>query len=115
MALAEILTVVSTQSPFLGGAICMLAIIVALLLLRVYRRTRDLLFLLFSISFLLQGLGRSVTYLLAPADQVSPDNHPEKLALYYAVRLVAYGLIIIAIVYKNLSRPNGPGGRAQKP
>ena len=95
----------STQSPFLAGAITTLGAVAALLFLRFYRRTRDPLFLLFAISFLLQSAGRVVVLFLAPLNVTDLENHPESIAPYYLLRLVAYGVIIFAIIHKNRARP----------
>jgi hypothetical protein len=97
---------ISTQSPFLAGAITTLAAVAALLFLRFYRRTRDPLFLLFAISFLLQSIGRIIILFFSPMGDPASDDHPESLAPFYILRLIAYGLIIFAIIHKNRARPS---------
>lgn len=89
----------------LSGCIATLAMIVALLFLRFFRRTRDPLFLLFSISFMLQGLGRLLIYYFARVPPGGSIRQPEDLAPFYILRLIAYGLIIFAIIHKNRSGP----------
>jgi hypothetical protein len=63
---------------------------------RFWRHSHDRFFLLFAIAFWIEGAHRVFVYQWAGADEASP--------LYYLVRLVAYGLIIAAIVDKNRTR-----------
>jgi hypothetical protein len=51
-------------------------------------------YLLFGISFLVESLNRS----LAALQVFTPDDPP----IYYGIRLLAYSLILWAIVEKNL-------------
>jgi len=81
---------------FLLGAIAMGSAVAALLFLRNRRKTRDRLFLYFSASFLLEAANRTLF--------AWNGAHSEEAMLYYIVRLVAYGLILWAIVEKNLIR-----------
>ena len=81
---------------FLLGAIAMGSAIVALLFLRFWRQSRDRLFLYFSASFLLEAVNRTLF--------AWNGAHSEEATLYYLVRLLAYGLILWAIVEKNLIR-----------
>ena len=82
---------------FLLGAIAMGSAIAALLFLRFWRQTRDRLFLYFGASFLLEAVNRTLF--------AWNGAHSEEATLYYLVRLLAYGLILWAIVEKNLRRP----------
>jgi hypothetical protein len=77
---------------FLSGAISAASLVVALFFLRFWRRTRDAFFLYFSLSFALESASRAVSVVL----QVSDNN-----ALFYGIRVIAYGLIIVAIWQKN--------------
>ena len=81
---------------FLLGAIAMGSAIAALLFLRFWRQTRDRLFLYVSASFLLEAVNRTLF--------AWNGAHSEEATLYYLVRLLAYGLILWAIVDKNLRR-----------
>ena len=81
---------------FLLGAIAMGSAVAALLFLRFWRQTRDRLFLYFSASFLLEAVNRTLF--------AWNGAHSEEATLYYLVRLLAYGLILWAIVDKNLRR-----------
>ena len=81
---------------FLLGAIAMGSAVAALLFLRFWRQTRDRLFLYFSASFLLEAVNRTLF--------AWNGAHSEEATLYYLVRLLAYGLILWAIIEKNLRR-----------
>jgi hypothetical protein len=80
----------------LTGAIALASVLAGLFFLRFWRQTRDRFFLFFALSFWLEGLSRLAIGALA-ASEASP--------LFYVVRLVAYGLILLAIWQKNRPRP----------
>lgn len=82
---------------FLLGAISMGSAVAALLFLRFWRRTQDRLFLYFGASFLLEAINRALF--------AWNGARSEEATLYYLVRLLAYGLILWAIIEKNLQRP----------
>lgn len=84
------------MSHFLTGAIAMASLIIALFFVRFWRDSRDRFFLYFALSFAIEGLRR--VYAVAMNDSV------EESPLHYLVRLVAYGLILWAILEKNLPR-----------
>ena len=75
------------------GGIAAASFVAGLYFFRFWRSTADRFFLLFAIAFWIEGAHRVVIYEWAGNDEASP--------LYYLVRLVAYGLIIVAIVDKN--------------
>ena len=81
---------------FLYGAIAMCAATLALFFLRFYRRTADRFFLYFCASFFLEALSR-VAF-------VALDQAPSDDSWYYLLRIVEYGLILVAIVDKNIVR-----------
>jgi hypothetical protein len=85
---------------YLLGVVAMGCFAAALFFFRFYRDTRDRLFLWFGISFLVECLNRSLAAL-----QFFPREDPP---LYYAIRLLAYLLILWAIVEKNLPRRPPP-------
>ena len=87
------------MADFLLGAIAAGSLVAALFFLRFWRQTRDRFFLWFAISFAIEGLGRAA---LSAVPELSEDN-PE----FYAIRIVAYGLILYAIWRKN----RGPSER----
>ena len=81
---------------FLNGAIMMACFVASAFFLRFWRRRSDAFFLMFSVAWLLLGLERL---------GLSIRNQPEEpRAGMYFIRLIAFVLIIIAIVYKNRGR-----------
>ena len=82
-----------TLYDFFSGAVALGFGVCALFFLKFWRRTREELFLAFSLAFLLLGLGQT---LLALA------NIPtEERGSVYLLRLVAFLLILLAIYRKN--------------
>jgi hypothetical protein len=79
----------------LTGAITMASLVITLIFLRFWRNTGDRFFLYFSLSFLIEGLHRLYSAL---------NNNAEDSPLHYLIRLLAYGLILCAILEKNLPR-----------
>lgn len=82
-------------SPLLLGAIACACLVASLFFLRYWLSTRDRFFLLFSASFLIEA-GNRVEMALSG---VSTEDAP----LNYVVRLLSYGLILLAIWDKNRS------------
>ena len=83
----------TTFNAVLIGATAMAALIAALIFLRFWTRSRDLLFLLFSLAFGIDAVMRFVLGFSAHSAEDEP--------FYYLPRLITYGLIIVAIAYKN--------------
>jgi len=80
---------------FLSGAVTMAYAVASLFFLRFWRRTRDGLFLAFAAAFLLLVLN---TVLL------TISNVPiENRAIYYLLRLLAFLIIIGAVIQKSRS------------
>jgi uncharacterized membrane protein HdeD (DUF308 family) len=90
----------SLVNSILVGAIALASLVAALFFLRFWRTTRDRFFLFFALSFLIEGVNRVVTYMSVGLQEDQP--------IYYIVRLVAYGLILFAIVDKNRARKGPP-------
>lgn len=84
------------MNEMLIGAIGAAALVAGLFFLRFWRATGDRFFLLFALAFWIEGGHRVLIYQWAGSD--------EGLPLYYIPRLVAYGLIIAAIIDKNRRR-----------
>lgn len=82
----------SPVSQFLSGAISLASLVIAMFFLRFWRSTRDEFFLYLSLSFALECASRAVSAVLELS-----DSNP----LFYGIRIVAYGLIIVAIWRKN--------------
>lgn len=83
-------------SNFLMGAITMGWVVAALFFLRFWRATKDRLFVMFAISFIMLAATRIVMAFLNPVG----DEHTH----LYWLRLSAYVLILIAIIDKNRPR-----------
>jgi hypothetical protein len=75
------------------GAVAMASAIAALFFLRFWKQTGDRLFLLFSLAFAVDAVGRTVLAL----GMVSGEQEP----LVYMARLVTFALILLAILNKN--------------
>ncbi len=82
--------------PFLSGMLVAGFVVAALFFLRFWSRSRDPLFLSFSCSFLLLGLGQSLLTLGGFA--------VEERSWVYLIRLTAFLLILAAILGKNRMR-----------
>ena len=81
------------MNQMLIGAIAVASLVAGLFFLRFWRNTRDPFFLCFALSFWIEGANRLVLGLYMGAG--------EDGVLFYSVRLVSYGLILLAIWYKN--------------
>ena len=82
-------------AQFLMGANTMGFIAAGVFFLRFWRRTGDSLFAAFSVAFLLLALNQGLVALSGiPREEQSP---------IYLLRLVAFSLLIIAIVRKNMA------------
>ena len=82
------------MTDLVTGMIAMASLIIGLFFLRFWRNTKDRFFLYFALSFGIEGVHRIVTTLTFDEHEDSP--------LHYLVRLLAYGLILWAILEKNL-------------
>jgi hypothetical protein len=78
------------------GAIAMASLVISLFFLRFWKTTRDRFFLFFAASFLLEAINRVLIGISVLQNEESP--------VYYLIRLIAYSLIIIAIIDKNKTR-----------
>jgi hypothetical protein len=85
------------MEQLITGAIAAGFALAGLFFFRFWHQTRDRYFLFFAGSFWLEALNRVALALSTHADEHEP--------LYYAVRLVSYGLILAAIWQKNRRRP----------
>ncbi|HEU4621457.1 MAG TPA: DUF5985 family protein [Burkholderiaceae bacterium] len=80
----------------LHGAIAACSLIAALFFLRFWRSSHDRFFLWFALSFLIEAVNRVFIAVDFGIDEAAP--------VAYMIRLVAYGLILYAIVEKNRRR-----------
>ncbi len=85
---------ISMFNYMLLGAIALASIIVGVFFLRFWKKTGDRFFLFFALSFLIEGINR---FALGLQGALNEDS-----AGYYLIRLLCYGLILIAILDKNL-------------
>ena len=76
---------------FLSGALAMAYGIVSLFFLKFWKESRDRLFAFFALTFALLAIQRVLLPFVRPVE------------ILYAVRLVAFLLIVVAIVEKNRS------------
>ena len=81
------------MSSFLLGAVAMACLIAALFFLRFWKKTRDRFFLFFAAAFVVDAVNRGMLALAT----VPKEDEP----LLYLVRLVTFGLILVAILDKN--------------
>lgn len=81
---------------FLLGIIFITSLLAALFFFKFWRRTRDRLFLAFGAAFLIEGFNRLGFLQL--------DNPSEGDPAIYFVRLLAFLLVLAAILYKNKPR-----------
>jgi hypothetical protein len=83
-------------NDILTGAIAMASATIAMFFLRFWRNTGDRFFLWFALSFGIEGAHRVYSALAYQDNEATP--------LHYLIRLLAYGLILWAILEKNLPR-----------
>src|SRR5688572_7309961 len=81
-------------TQFLLGLVVMASVVAGLFFLRFWRKTRDRLFLIFALAFWILALNWALLALINPMGE-------EKRSLFYVLRLVAFILIIYAIIDKN--------------
>jgi hypothetical protein len=84
------------MDQMLIGAIAATSLIAGLLFFKFWRHTGDRFFLLFALSFWLEAGNRVALGLLVGV--------AEDAVLFYSIRVVAYGLILLAIWEKNRGR-----------
>jgi hypothetical protein len=93
------------SAEFLSGGSMVAALTIALFFLRHWLQTRDRLFLIFSAGFLVFAASRLILAFL--------DEDDEGRIFVYGLRLIAFGLILGAIIDKNRSPlANLPAGRS---
>lgn len=81
------------MNNILIGAIATCSIVIGLFFFRFWNATSDRFFLFFALSFWIEGANRLSLALAIGLQEDSP--------VYYLIRLVAYLLIVIAILDKN--------------
>jgi hypothetical protein len=87
--------VTETLHLYMNGAITMAFVVAGLFFLRFWRRSHDRLFILFAIAFWVLGVNRvALTFV----------EQDETRTYLYMVRLLAFLIILIAIIDKNRAR-----------
>jgi peptidoglycan/LPS O-acetylase OafA/YrhL len=85
---------------FVAGVITMGYVVAGLFFAKFWRRSRDPLFAIFAVAFWLLALNQAIVVVL---------NVPrEEQSWAYLLRLAAFILIIVAIVYKNAAGRSRP-------
>jgi len=95
MGLLSVAASTSMINEFLTGASAMACVVAGLFFLRFWRRTRDRLFLIFSVAFWILGLNWTALGFI---------EQDEVKTVLYMVRLLAFVLILLAILDKNRTR-----------
>jgi hypothetical protein len=97
-------TTVKHTNDVLAGANIALFVVAAILFLRFYRKTTDRLFAFFALAFFILGINGTIFQFF--------DSTNEARTYLYAVRAVAFSVIIYAIVDKNLMRRRIPARKS---
>lgn len=85
------------MQQMLMGGIAVGWALAGLFFFRFWHRTRDRFFLFFAASFWIEAINRVALGLWASASETNP--------MFYGIRLVSYGLILLAIWQKNRPHP----------
>lgn len=89
----------SHMLQFMDGILFLCFTIAGLYFLRFWRDTHDRLFLMFSLAFWIMALNRVLQTWL----YLTSANFSEHQTLLYTIRLVAFSMILLAIIDKNRS------------
>ena len=89
---------------FLAGAVTLGYLVAAIFFLRFWRNSFDRLFLAFAVAFALLALNQAIATYLESGD--------ERTVYAYALRVLGFIIIFVAIVDKNLS--GSGGGKVRK-
>jgi hypothetical protein len=92
------------MNSFIDGAILMEFLVAALFFLRFWKRSGDRFFLLFAIAFMIMAINRGALTWLTPGQQVPSEAH----VTLYSVRLLAFLVLLIAIIDKNRTGAKRP-------
>lgn len=86
----------SILEAFLLGVIATSSLTAGVFFLKFWKKTHDSLFLAFGLAFIVEGLNRCAVLFLAKPNEGNP--------YIYTVRLLAFLLILGAILHKNYGR-----------
>lgn len=84
------------MNEFLMGGIAVASFVAGLFFFRFWLQTHDRFFIFFALSFWIEAVNRIAMIVFSEPNEAEPG--------YYVVRLVAYGLIVAAIVHKNRAK-----------
>ena len=84
------------MTAFLSGAVTLGMIVACLFFVRFWHKTSDRFFLAFAMAFFLLAVNQALALWIGGAD--------ERAGYTYLIRVLAFVLILIAIVDKNLSK-----------
>ncbi len=87
------------SADLISGGTMVASLVIAMFFFRYWRQTRDRLFLMFAAGFLTFAVSRLILAFL--------DEDDEGRVFVYTLRLLAFALILAAIIDKNRSRPAG--------
>lgn len=87
------------MTEFISGGLVMGYLVAGLFFLRFWKATADRLFLIFGIAFGILAVQRSLLVVL--------EGEGEAHVSLYVIRLLAFILIVYAIIEKNSARPSG--------
>jgi hypothetical protein len=85
------------MEQMLTGGIAMGWALAGLFFFRFWRHSRDRFFLFFAASFWIESINRVALGLSESGSEINP--------MFYGIRLVSYGLILLAIWQKNRPSP----------
>lgn len=88
------------MNDFLSGTLVVMSVAIGLYQLRFWRKSQDRLFLYFAVAFFLMAINRFALFVV--------DEESESRTYFYVVRLIAFLLIIWAIVEKNRAARRPP-------
>lgn len=84
------------MNDFVLGATTLASALIGLSFLKFWRRSGDRFFLCFALAFWIEGVARIL--------EAVTESYHEDAPIYYLLRLLAYVLILGAIIDKNLPR-----------
>lgn len=82
---------------FMIGIIAAISLVISMFFFRFWRRTKDRFFIFFALSFFIEACNRVLMAGIPGWVESSPS--------FYMIRLLAYTLIIVAILDKNRKKP----------
>ena len=91
------------MNDIISGALVMGYSVAGLYFLRFWTQTRDRLFAFFAVAFWVLAIQRFALALMTPLT-AGAEEHIERQLFFYCVRLLAFLLILVAIIDKNRTK-----------